>query len=171
MSPAPRKPPRSIATRASAAGIEQQLRDLAGVCVCGNLRMAARLLTARYDAALRPCGIEANQMAMLWVIHAGGAQSSNQVAHGVGIDRSTASRNLAVLEGRGLVRSERAPEDKRQHVVTLTPAGRRTLLRAFPLWRKVQADVAGTMADLADVVALGRTLRRVTRRLQAGGRG
>ncbi|HEX4884989.1 MAG TPA: MarR family winged helix-turn-helix transcriptional regulator [Casimicrobiaceae bacterium] len=153
------------------ASVERALHESAGHCVCGNLRMAARLVTAHYDAALRPCGIEANQMAMLWVIHAGEPLASSRVAHGMGIDQSTASRNLAVLEGRGLVRSEPSRDDRRQRVVRLTAQGRRTLIRAYPLWQKAQAEVGRLTADLADVGAIGRTLRRVTRRLQASDRG
>jgi DNA-binding MarR family transcriptional regulator len=165
-SPSPRRP---SAPRA-AAPVEQALRNDAGHCICGNLRMAARLVSAHYDAVLRPCGIEANQMAMLWVIHAGGRMSSRDVAHGVGIDQSTASRNLAVLEARALVRSTPSKEDRRERVVQLTAQGRRTLVRAYPLWQRAQAEVAAMTADLADLPTVGRTLRRVTRRLQASGR-
>lgn len=152
------------------ADVERALAANAGTCVCGNLRMAARLMTAHYDAALRPAGIEANQMAMLWVIHAGGALTSHAVAHGVGIDQSTASRNLAVLVGRGLVRLEASEGDRRERIVTLTADGRRTLFRAYPLWEKAQADVVKMTADLADVDAVGRCLRRVTRRMQSAAR-
>jgi DNA-binding MarR family transcriptional regulator len=169
--PSPRtSTPRTPVEGAAEGAVEQALHASAGHCICGNLRMAARLVTAHYDAALRPCGIEANQMAMLWVIHAGGDLSSHEVAHGVGIDQSTASRNLAVLEARGLVRSTPSREDRRQRVVRLTAHGRRTLIRAYPLWQQAQRDVAALTADLADLGGVGRTLRRVTRRLQAHGR-
>ena len=67
-------------SRSPTSALEDVLRVQQGMCVCGNLRMAARLVTAYYDAALRPCGIEANQMAMLWVAHAEDAQP----AHGCG---------------------------------------------------------------------------------------
>lgn len=171
MATASHRPPTSKApARARSAAAERALRDGAGSCVCGNLRMAARLVTAHYDAALKPAGIEANQMAMLWVVHAGNALTSREVAYGVGIDQSTASRNLAVLEARGLIRSEAPRDDRRQRVVTLTPDGRRTLLRAYPLWQKAQAEVAARLADVVDLVAVGRTLRRATRRMQADAR-
>jgi DNA-binding MarR family transcriptional regulator len=165
----PKAARRAPAPRPSSA-VDRLLRERAGTCVCGNLRMAARLMTLHFDAALRPAGIEANQMAMLWVIHAGGALSSSAVAHGVGIDQSTASRNLTVLEARSLVRMAASPDDRRQRMVSLTAEGKRALLRAYPLWEKAQAEVQAMHADLADVSAVGRTLRRVTRRMQAAGR-
>lgn len=151
-----------------AGDVELGLRQFAGQCICGNVRMAARLLTAHYDACLRPAGIEANQMALLWVIHASGSLPSNEVAHRAGIDQSTASRNLAVLGARGWVRVEEAPEDRRRRMVRLTRSGRRALTRAFPLWQQAQAEAQAATADLADLGEIGRSLRRVTRRLQAG---
>ena len=125
-------------TRASAADIEAALREREGECVCGNLRMAARVVTAFYDAALKPSGIEANQMVMLWVAHSGGTKPASWLAHAAGMDQSTASRNLAVLEARGLVATQASDDDRRQRLVRLTPRGRTALFRAYPLWEKAQ---------------------------------
>ena len=154
--------------RATAAAIEDALRAAQGQCVCGNLRMAARLVTAFYDAALRPCGIEANQMMMLWVAHAADEQPASQIAHAAGMDQSTASRNLAVLEARGLVACLPSPTDRRQRLVRLTRRGRSTLIRAYPRWREAQQALAGVTGELGDIVAIGRLLRKVSRRLQDG---
>lgn len=162
-----RSPDRRL--RVARADVERELRKHAGACICGNLRMAARLVTAHYDAALRPCGIEAAQMTLLWVIYASGATPASEIAYAAGIDQSTASRNLAVLEGRRLVRVEPSAEDRRRRVVSLTREGRRTLIRAFPRWQQAQAEVGAMNADLADLGTLGRTLRRVARRVQSGG--
>lgn len=152
--------------RLSPTAVEDALRTQQGACVCGNLRMAARLVTAHYDAALRPCGIEANQMMMLWVAHAEDAQPANRLARAAGMDQSTASRNLAVLEARGMVAFVPSPADRRQRLVRLTRRGKSTLIRAFPRWRQAQADLAALTCDIADVVRVGRVLRKVSRRLQ-----
>ena len=150
----------------SAAPVENVLRDQQGMCVCGNLRMAARLVTAYYDAALRPCGIEANQMTMLWVAYAEDAQPANQLAHAAGMDQSTASRNIAVLEARGLVTSIPATTDRRQRLIRLTRRGRALLGRALPKWQQAQAEIASLTAEITDMVSTGRVLRKVSRRLQ-----
>jgi DNA-binding MarR family transcriptional regulator len=168
----PNPAPASRATHAAAApdrasaDVKAALDAQAGQCICGNLRMAARLVTAFYDAALRPAGIEANQMIMLWVAHASDRMPANRLAWAAGIDQSTASRNLAVLEARGLVASVAADDDRRQRLVTLTPRGRSALYRAFPHWQKAQADLSALAADLGDLGALGRVLRKVSRRMQ-----
>lgn len=148
--------------------VETVLVDQRGQCICGNLRMASRLVTAYYDAVLRPCGIEANQMTMLWVAHAGAGQPAKELARATGMDQSTASRNLAVLEARGLVASVPAARDRRQRLVKLTRRGRSTLNLALPRWQQAQAELAAMTSDLADLNALGRVLRRVARRLQEG---
>ena len=157
---------RTVAASARSPSAEALLHDMRGICVCGNLRMAARMVTAYYDAALRPCGIEATQMTMLWVAHSESAQPANHLAHAAGMDQSTASRNLAVLEARGLVTSVPSPDDRRQRLIHLTRRGKSTLLRAFPRWQKAQSDLASMTGDITDVVGLGRLLRKVSRRLQ-----
>ena len=48
-------------------------------------------MTAFYDAALRPAGIEANQMIMLWVAHSSDRMPANELAYAAGIDQSTAT--------------------------------------------------------------------------------
>src|SRR5580698_11385675 len=55
-----------------------------------------------------------------------GALSTSVLASLLGIDPSTASRNLAGLERAGLISRKRAPDDGRQTDVRLTPRGRRT---------------------------------------------
>jgi DNA-binding MarR family transcriptional regulator len=54
-------------------------------------------------------------------------------------------------------------------MVSLTRAGRRALTRAYPLWQQAQAEAEAATADLANLGEIGRTLRKVTRRLQARG--
>lgn len=153
--------------RRSKSSIEAALIDQRGKCICGNLRMASRLVTAYFDEALRPCGIEANQMTMLWVAHIGDGQPAKQLAREAGMDQSTVSRNLAVLESLGMIESIPAPNDRRQRLVTLTRRGRTTLFRALPRWERAQADLAAMTGELTDLVAVGRVLRRVARQMQA----
>jgi DNA-binding MarR family transcriptional regulator len=153
--------------RRSKSDIAAALIDQRGKCICGNLRMASRLVTAYFDEALRPCGIEANQMTMLWVAHIGDGQPAKQLAHEAGMDQSTVSRNLAVLESLGLIASVPAPDDRRQRLVTLTPRGRSTLFRALPRWERAQAELAAMTGRVTDLIAVGRVLRRVARQLQA----
>ncbi len=54
-----------------------------------------------------------------------GAVSTSTLAQLLGIDPSTASRNLAGLQKAGLVTRKKASEDGRQTDVRLTPKGKR----------------------------------------------
>jgi DNA-binding MarR family transcriptional regulator len=56
------------------------------------------------------------------------------------MDRSTLARELAPLERRGLVAIEPG-RDRRQRVVTLTPAGDALVETARPAWRDAQRAV------------------------------
>jgi len=51
------------------------------------------------------------------------------------------------LERRGLVAVTADPEDKRGRLMTLTPAGRRLLARATPIWERTHAEVESLLPD------------------------
>jgi DNA-binding MarR family transcriptional regulator len=65
------------------------------------------------------------QAETLQLIAERGAVSTSSLAVLLGIDPSTASRNLAGLESAGLVTRKKATDDGRQTDVRLTPRGRR----------------------------------------------
>lgn len=63
-----------------------------------------------------------------------GAMSTTSLAMMLGIDPSTASRNLAGLERAGYVVRKRGTEDGRQTDVRLTPRGKRTAEAVITEW-------------------------------------
>jgi DNA-binding MarR family transcriptional regulator len=63
-----------------------------------------------------------------------GAMSTTTLAIMLGIDPSTASRNLAGLERAGYVVRKRGTEDGRQTDVRLTPRGKRTAEAVISEW-------------------------------------
>ncbi len=165
----PRTATRKVSNERVSTGkdVLAELASLTGVCVCGNLRMAARVVTALYDEALRPCGIEANQMQILWALHSAGTVSAGELSRIVAMDQSTTSRNVALLVRKGLVRAAPGKSDRRAREIALTPAGRATLIRAYPRWKRAQEALRDATSDLGDIVATGRLARRMVRRLQA----
>src|SRR5271155_2250703 len=66
------------------------------------------------------------QAETLQLIAERGAVSTSLLATLLGIDPSTASRNLAGLERAGLITRKKGAEDARQTDVRLTPRGKRT---------------------------------------------
>ena len=112
-------------------------------CMCFNLRKAARSLTQTYDAALRPAGITGPQFTLLSAVMRQGPVSLSDLAAGLGMDRTTLTRNLKPLQRDGLVASAEG-DDRRVRLLTLTAAGRVRLSEAEPLWRDIQSRVTGT---------------------------
>lgn len=119
-------------------------------CLCLASRRAARSITRRFDAALRPHGLYSTQFSLLAALQLAGPQSINALADLLGAERTTISRNLARVQQQRLVRIDVDPDDARARVASVTVYGRRALDRAFATWRKTQAElVAEVGADAA----------------------
>ncbi|RQP25911.1 MarR family winged helix-turn-helix transcriptional regulator [Piscinibacter terrae] len=113
-------------------------------CVCGNLRMASRAVTSVYDSHLRPIGIQASQLAVLWAVAGMPDSTVKDIARRIAMDETALLRNLRVLEARGWVAMD-VGEDRRQRLPTLTDDGRDIFGRALPVWQRAQAQVAAVL--------------------------
>lgn len=109
-------------------------------CFCVALRGASRKLTAVYDEALAPAGVNVAQFSLLRKTRRLGPLSLTALAEIAELDRSTVGRNVRVLEEMGLM-SIRSGADQRQAVVDLTPAGHAAVETGNPLWDGAQASV------------------------------
>lgn len=114
--------------------------DPAPRCYCVSLRRASRKLTALYDEALAPAGVNVAQFSLLRKINRLGPLSLTALAEVADLDRSTVGRNVRVLAETGMMTLE-AGEDQREAVVSLTAVGRRAVATGSPLWDNVQADI------------------------------
>jgi len=131
-------------------------------CMCGNLRMASRALTAVYDEFLKPSGLTSNQLAVLWPIVAMEPTPMSEIARNVVMDKTTVSRNVAGLEALGLVEIQTG-DDARIRLVSLTAKGRHAFALAMPAWEAAQAQVAKTFGKVrfTSLVKESRKLARV----------
>ncbi len=107
------------------------------MCVCFALRRAARSVTRRFDAALRPSGLKSTQFNLLVVLDATGAITTSELARRMAIERTTLTRNLALLTRKGWVRGEPGG-DRRSRNVSITARGRNVARKALPAWRRAQ---------------------------------
>lgn len=123
------------------------LRNMEAICVGQGLRRAARAVTRRYDAALRPAGLTLGQFSILAMVTGAGPVALGVLAARLGMDRTTMSRDLAPLQKRGLVESRIDPGDRRSRKLATTPEGRLTLDAASPLWAKAQAVSLKSVPD------------------------
>ncbi|MBR5757626.1 MAG: MarR family transcriptional regulator, partial [Thermoguttaceae bacterium] len=68
-----------------------------------------------------------------------GALSVTELSELMGLDRTTLSRNLTLLERRGLLTTQ--PSSGRRRLTTLTDKGIEALERAFVRWRSAQEEM------------------------------
>jgi DNA-binding MarR family transcriptional regulator len=137
--------------------IVDQLAPRGFDCVCGNLRMAARAVTAVYDRHLRDAGVQASQMAVLWAVAGGPGMSVKELAGHVAMDETTMIRNLRGLERQGWVKLL-VGVDRRQRLAHLTVRGRDVFARALPSWKEAQKEVGALLGE-----KLSDTNRRLVR--------
>jgi DNA-binding MarR family transcriptional regulator len=108
-----------------------------GPCVCSQVRKLARKLSSLYDAFLAPAGLTITQFSLLVHIARAGQLGHTLLAEKVGMERTTLTRNLRPLTRAKLVITATGL-DRRQHLLQLTAAGKRKLVRSLPLWEKAQ---------------------------------
>jgi DNA-binding MarR family transcriptional regulator len=114
--------------------------EMAATCAGFNLRRASRAVSQHFDRALAPAGLRMTQLTLLGALALAGSTTTNEMARALVIDRTTLTRNLRLLRDAGLI--DAAPSQTgREQRLSLTPAGRATLARAYPLWQQAQASI------------------------------
>jgi len=113
------------------------LSNIAESCLCAKARKAARAVTRFYDRHIAGTGLEPGQFTILVGIRLTEPVPTARLAEHLGLERTTFTRNLGVLERDGLVLIERG-EDARQRLLSLTAQGRRRLKVAIPRWEQAQ---------------------------------
>jgi DNA-binding MarR family transcriptional regulator len=108
--------------------------------------MAARVLTRVYDDALRPYGLRTTQFSLLDLLESEGEMPIGRLAGRLATERTTITRDLAVLEPRGLVTSHPG-RDRRQRLVAITRAGHDAVGAAHPAWSRIQSDVRSRLGE------------------------
>ena len=106
------------------------------------LQVVARALGRLGRERARAGDVTPQQAEALQLIAERGAMSTSTLALMLGIDPSTASRNLAGLERAGYIVRKRGADDGRQTDVRLTPRGKRTAEAVSTEWTARLLDAA-----------------------------
>ncbi len=115
------------------------------VCLCLASRKASRTITRAFDRRLRPHGIRSTQFSILVTLMERGPTTIGDLAETLGIERTTLTRNLGVVEQRGWIKISVGDVDGRSRVITATRKGRRTVAEALPSWRAAQDAAAAAL--------------------------
>jgi DNA-binding MarR family transcriptional regulator len=119
---------------------ERTRREIGKSCACFNMRRAARLVTQRFDRAFRDSNLTANQFSVLMASYSQEDILLTRLAKILGMERTTLSRNLSILERRKLV-SIAMGADRRERRIAITKKGITLLERTLPLWQRAQNEV------------------------------
>lgn len=122
-------------------------------CLAFGTRLTGRALTNYMSVLLRPIDLGAAQFGLLSAIAKLPDRTLREIATVLLLDESTMTRNLHVLERRGLVLAEggRGRGGKR---VSLTPKGRKLLEEGRRIWKAGHDALLKQLED--DEVAAGR---------------
>ena len=139
-------------------------------CMCANLRRAARVLTQRYDEALRPLGLSITQFTILQALHLAGDITQGRLGEILAMDSTTLTRTLGVMTRQGWI-AKIPGTDRRERRLRLTRIGRVEFNRAAPNWQtshetlRLQLgkerwdDITKLMNDMTSLVAETRSFR------------
>ena len=109
-------------------------------CFCLASRQAARKITRLYDGYMQGSGIRVTQFTILSQLMLRGEMPIGKLADILGMERTTLTRNLTLLEQRKWI-SIKAGDDPRSRMIGITAQGRGMVRRGFPYWSKAQAEV------------------------------
>ena len=95
---------------------------------------------------LRLTGLRVTQFGILGATKAMEPVTLTRLADATVTDRTTLTRNLKLLEKRGLIRVQMG-NDRREREVTLTAQGHEALASGLPLWQKAQTRVVQGLGE------------------------
>ena len=115
-------------------------------CACANLRRAARAATRVYNQELRSTELELTQHTLLMTLDLAGETTQKQLGKLLAVDSTTLTRTLSSLVERKWV-SANPGEDRREKLLSLTPAGRRKFHQAQPNWQRAQEKLRVSVGE------------------------
>lgn len=150
--------------RAAGIGVDACV-EMGMQCASMRLREIERVVTRHYDSYLERIGVTATQLPLLAMIFIHVSASPRELAEEMGLQRSTLSRNLAVLRRKGLVTS-RSAEGPVPSAITLTAKGQGVLRKAVLAWRRAHEELDRRMA-LPEIDTALRSLEALADRLRS----
>lgn len=111
------------------------------------IRRAYQISNALFDEAATPLGITATQFSVLHTLRVCPDIDQISLCALIGIDRSTATLVLRLLEGSGLIVRLTHPADRRRKVLNLTDRGRDLLAQSGRLEGTVAEGLREALTD------------------------
>jgi MarR family transcriptional regulator for hemolysin len=132
-----------------------------------HLSRVSKIVSRAFDDALAEAGGSLPVWLVLISLKSGQLGSQRELADAVGIQGATLTHHLNAMESAGLVTRRRDPENRRLHVVELTPAGDALFLRLRDAAMTFDRQLRAGLSE-ADVAQLETLLTRLRENVQAG---
>ncbi|MFI2366048.1 MarR family winged helix-turn-helix transcriptional regulator [Promicromonospora sp. NPDC019610] len=120
---------------------DSAVEEVVHECLALRVRLIGRAITSIYDTALEGHGLTIAQVNLLAALGKIGPCAPSRLGEALQIERSTVSRNLALLLKREWVEVVSA-DAKGLREVGLTGAGRAKVRSVLPEWRSAQEEAA-----------------------------
>lgn len=117
-------------------------------CLTHGLMRAARSVARGFEAEAAALGVTAPQFTALARLRFMGPMTVSQIAAVVDADRTTMTRNLAVMAQKGWIEEGNA-EDRRERVWQLTALGKQIVAQVMPVWQAWQARLVDRLGPEA----------------------
>jgi DNA-binding MarR family transcriptional regulator len=132
--PTPRQPLRET--------LIAEVRAAADTCAGWNARLAARRITGFLNRRMQDSSLSLAQFGLIAQIASARDDTLSELAQRTGLDQSTLSRNLQVLEAAGLVEMAAGEKDARRRAVWLTEKGAQSLETGLANWKRAHGELA-----------------------------
>jgi DNA-binding MarR family transcriptional regulator len=117
-------------------------RAAVDACAGWNARLAARRITSFLNRRMQDSSLSLVQFGLIAQIASASNGALSELAQRTGLDQSTLSRNLQVLEAAGLVEIAAGEQDARRRAVWLTEKGARSLEAGLTEWKRAHGELA-----------------------------
>ncbi|WP_320826591.1 helix-turn-helix domain-containing protein [Reinekea sp.] len=123
-----------------------QFPGLLNECLVTQSRNAARRLTRLYNRQLTSVDLKSQQVSLLYFLYQRPLSSTADLTDCLAIERSAVARNLAVLETRELIQSDKKGRGLLRRY-QLSPGGEVLLTSLSGAWHDAQRDVRDQVGE------------------------
>lgn len=125
------------------------LSTLAELALGSRLKALSDQFYGAADEVYRACGasIESRWFPVLRYLWENGPGTVGEVAAAIGQTHSAVSQLVDKLDGAGMVRRERDPQDGRRSILVLTDEARKALGTLGPIWQAIRRGVTASLGE------------------------